>query len=175
MALLSGIPSFAVVPGRTGAKHFVIRFILVVAALGAATAAAATRPPIAGRDVTTGARVALNAHPRRPVLVNVWGSWCAPCNREAPLLAAFARAHARQIVVLGIDVTDSRAGVRAWYRRYGRAYPSIWDPQALLAGRWSRGTPTTLVFDRGHRLVKTIEGAVTKAQLDAALKLATRP
>jgi cytochrome c biogenesis protein CcmG, thiol:disulfide interchange protein DsbE len=151
------------------------RALIVVTALVFATpAAATTRPPISGRDVETGKTVSLRQFVGRPVLVNVWGSWCAPCNREAPLLASFARAHRAQIAVLGIDVTDSRAGVRAWYRRYGRAYPSIWDPQALLAGDWSRGTPTTLVFDRKHRLVRTIEGAVTKAQLDAALRRVIR-
>jgi thiol-disulfide isomerase/thioredoxin len=164
---MTRLPSFPV---------FVVRSLCCLgAALVLATVAtAAARPPIAGRDVTTGEQVALNAYGGRPVLVNIWGSWCVPCNREAPLLAAFARAHRKQIAVLGIDVTDSKAGVRAWYRRYGRVYPSIWDPRALLAGEWSRGTPTTLVFDRRHRLVKQIEGAVTKAQLDAALGLATR-
>jgi thiol-disulfide isomerase/thioredoxin len=154
----------------------VSRALLIVTALVlAASATAATRPPITGRDVETGKTVSLRQFAGRPVLVNIWGSWCGPCNREAPLLAAFARAHRAQIAVLGIDVTDSRAGVRAWYRRYGRAYPSIWDPHALLAGYWSRGTPTTLVFDRKHRLVRALEGAVTKAQLDAALRRAIRP
>lgn len=122
----------------------------------------------------TGKVVALRQYAHKPVLVNLWGSWCLPCNREAPLLARFARTHTKQLAVLGIDVTDSRTGARAWYRRYGRAYPSIWDPRALLAGSWSRGTPTTLVFDRRHRLVKRIEGAVTAKQLTAALRLVTR-
>ncbi|MHB8642064.1 MAG: TlpA family protein disulfide reductase [Gaiellaceae bacterium] len=149
--------------------------VVVTALVFAASAAAAARRPIAGPDVETGKPLALTQYAGRPVLVNLWGSWCAPCNREAPLLTSFARAHHAQIAVLGIDVTDSRPGVRAWYHRYGRAYPSIWDPRALLAGDWSRGTPTTLVFDRKHRLVRTIEGAVTKAQLDAALRRATRP
>ena len=132
-------------------------------------------PPIAGRDVTTGRRVALSQYAHKPVLVNLWGSWCVPCNREAPLLTTFARRHRKQVAVLGIDVTDSRTGVRAWYRRYGRAYPSIWDPRALLAGRWSRGTPTTLVFNRRHVLVRRLEGAVTAKQLAAVLRLVTRP
>ena len=151
-----------------------MRAVALALAFVVVASAAAARSPIAGRDVTTGARVALADYRDKPVLVNLWGSWCLPCNREAPTLVAFAREHAKRISVLGIDVTDSRAGVRAWYKRYGRAYPSIWDPRALLAGQWSRGTPTTLVFDRAHRLVKTIEGAVTAKQLAAALALATR-
>ena len=40
----------------------------------------------------------------------------------------------------------------------------------MLAGAWSRGAPTTLVFDRRHVLVKRIEGTASLAQLNAALK-----
>jgi cytochrome c biogenesis protein CcmG, thiol:disulfide interchange protein DsbE len=156
-------------PVRATAK----RLAVVALVLSAGTAAAASRPPIAGRDVQTGAYVSLRQYARKPVFVNVWGSWCYACNREARTLVRFARTH-RGVAVLGIDVEDSRAGARAWYRRYGRAYPSIWDPQSLLAGYWSRGAPTTLVFDRRHLLVRRIEGAVTAKQLAAALTLVTR-
>ena len=45
----------------------------------------------------------------------------------------------------------------------------------MLAGAWSRGAPTTLVFDRRHLLVKRIEGTASLAQLNAALKQVTRP
>ena len=44
----------------------------------------------------------------------------------------------------------------------------------MLAGAWSRGTPTTLVFDRKHVFVKRIEGTASLAQLNAALKPAPR-
>ena len=155
----------SVLPASLLAKRLAAGALLVASPL----------PPIAGRDVTTGRRVALRQYAHKPVLVNLWGSWCVPCNREAPLLARFARAHRTQVAVLGIDVMDSRTGARAWYRRYGRAYPSIWDPQALLAGQWSRGTPTTLVFNRRHALVRRIEGAVTAKKLATVLRLVTRP
>ena len=40
----------------------------------------------------------------------------------------------------------------------------------MIAGAWSRGAPTTLVFDRRHVLVKRIEGTASLAQLNAALQ-----
>jgi thiol-disulfide isomerase/thioredoxin len=135
--------------------------------------AAAAKPPLAGRDVLTGERVGLAQFAGKPVFVNVWGSWCFGCTAEARTLAAFAKAHKSQVEFLGIDTTDTKAGARAFYRRFDTDYPSIWDPKGILAGAWSRGTPTTLVFDRRHLYVTRIEGSATLAQLKAALRRVT--
>ena len=143
------------------------------AALVVSATAGAAKIPIAGRDALTGKRVALTQFRGKPVFVNVWGSWCAGCNEEASTLASFARAHSRQVAFLGIDTIDSKAGARAFYKRFDTDYPSIWDPRGILAGAWSRGTPTTLVFDRRHVLVQRIEGTVSRAQLKAALRRVT--
>jgi thiol-disulfide isomerase/thioredoxin len=157
-------------------KHIVCRCTVVIAALVLVSAALAgdAKPPIAGRDVFSGKRVALSQYRGKPVFVNVWGSWCEGCNAEARALAAFARAHERQVAFIGIDTIDTRKGARAFYKRYDTDYPSIWDPRGLLSSRWARGVPSTLVFDRKHRLVQTIEGATSKAQLTAALRRVTR-
>jgi thiol-disulfide isomerase/thioredoxin len=144
------------------------------ATLGFSGTAAAAKPPIAGSDVLTGKRVALVQFRGKPVFVNVWGSWCDGCNAEAPTLARFARMHSREVAFLGIDTLDSTTGARAYYRRFDTDYPSIWDPKGTLAGAWSRGAPTTLVFDREHRLVQRIEGRATLKQLTAALRRVTR-
>lgn len=151
------------------------RFVLACwcAALALTATASAAKPPIAGRDVVTGKTVGLAQFHGKPVFVNVWGSWCFACTAEARTLAHFARSHERQVAFLGIDTEDSKAGARAFYKRFDTGYPSIWDPNGLLAGAWSRGTPTTLVFDRKHVFVQRIEGSATLAQLNAALKRVT--
>jgi thiol-disulfide isomerase/thioredoxin len=151
------------------------RLLLVCgcAVLAPAGSAAAAKPPIAGRDVLTGKRVALAAFRDRPVFVNVWGSWCLGCTAEAPTLARFSRSHKRQVAFLGIDTGDSKKGARAFYERFDVGYPSIWDPTQVLAGAWSRGAPTTLVFNRRHVLVQRIEGSASLAKLKAALKRVT--
>ncbi len=153
-------------------KRLVLVCASAVLALSA-SAAAAQKPPIAGRDVLTGKRLALAQFRAKPVFVNVWGSWCLGCNAEAPTLARFAKAHKRQVALLGIDTEDSKRGARAFYTRFDMDYPSIWDPKGILAGAWSRGTPTTLVFDRRHVLVQRIEGTASLAELNAALKRVT--
>ena len=149
------------------------RLVLSAACAGlvlSASAAGAAKPPIAGRDILTGKRVALSQFAGKPVFVNVWGSWCFGCKAEARTLSRFSRAHRHEVAFIGIDVWDSKKGARAYYERFDIDYPSIWDPRSLLAGAWSRGAPTTLIFDRRHRLVKRIEGSATLAQLNAALR-----
>ena len=153
-----------------------VRIVLAYScvALALSASAAAANPPIAGRDVLTGKKVALVQFRGKPVFVNVWGSWCDGCIAEAPTLARFARTHKSQVAFLGINTEDSKNGARAFYRRYDLDYPSIWDPRGLVAGAWSRGAPTTLVFDRKHRLLQRIEGSATLKQLHAALRRVTR-
>ncbi len=139
-----------------------------------AAGASAALPKLAGRDVLTGKLISIDQYRGRPVFVNFWGSSCYACQREARTLATFARTHERQVAFLGVDVIDSRTAAKVFYARYDTDYPSISDPRARLAGAWTRGTPTTLVFNGRHRLVRRIEGAVTTRQLAAALKLVSR-
>lgn len=152
-----------------------VGFIALAAAVAAVAAPAASLPRLAGKDVFTGKVVALSHYVGKPVFVNFWGSWCEGCKAEARTLAAFAKAHSPELAFIGVDTIDSRAGAKAFYKRYDTDYPSIWDPRGMLSGSWTRGTPTTLVFDRKHRFVLRIEGPASKAQLDAALKRASRP
>lgn len=149
---------------------------MLVLTLGLVAAAPAARslqaPPLAGRDVITGKKVSVDDYDGRVVVINVWGSWCGGCTQEARDLGAFIQEHPR-LAVLGIDSEDTKAGARAFYRRYGYHHPSIFDPQGTLAHRLGlTGLPTTLFLDRQHRIVATIVGAGTVSGFDGALKVA---
>ncbi|HZR93080.1 MAG TPA: TlpA disulfide reductase family protein [Gaiellaceae bacterium] len=130
-------------------------------------------PPLAGIDPVTGKRVSLAQWRGRPLLLNLWGSWCSPCRREARELARFLARHPRSL--LGIDVEDSKAGARSFARRYGTRFPSIFDPRDRLVHRLqATGTPTTLFLDRRHRVVAVLYGPGTLALFERGYRLATR-
>ena len=75
-------------------------------------------PQVAGRTIT-GGRLSLQDLRGNVVVVNVWGSWCAPCRAEAPDLAKISRATAsRGVRFVGIDVRDNPAAGLAFERRY---------------------------------------------------------
>ncbi len=129
-------------------------------------------PALAGVDAISGKHVSLAAWAGKPVLINLWGSWCHPCRDEAKELRAFLARHPR--TVLGIDVEDSKPGARSFQQRYKVHFPSIFDPTDVLVDRLkATGTPTTYFLDRRHRIVAALYGAGTLTLFERGWKLAT--
>jgi thiol-disulfide isomerase/thioredoxin len=91
---------------------------------------------VAGEAVD-GARVSLADHLGKVVVVPVWGSWCAPCRAEAPMLAAAARdLEDDGVVFLGINSRDPNVTeARQFVDDFDIPYQSIHDPDGrnLLA------------------------------------------
>ena len=130
-------------------------------------------PVLAGIDPVTGKQVSLASWAGKPVLVNLWGSWCHPCRDEAGQLRRFLVRHPES--VLGIDVEDSKQEARSFQQRYGVHFPSIFDPRDVLAHRLkATGTPTSYFLDRRHRIVAALYGAGTLSLFERGWKLATR-
>ena len=109
------------------------------------------------------------------VVINVWGSWCAPCREEAPILAATSAAYANQGVrFVGVNVRDNPAAAIAFEESYGITYPSIDDSngKALLSladHLPGAGVPVTLLLDRDGRPAARVLGAVQESTLTALL------
>ena len=138
----------------------------------AALAAPPAAPQLAGPSLHTGKRLSLSSFAGRPVVVNLWASWCGGCIYEAPTLSRFSREHPR-VAMLGVNTMDSKASARAFTRRHGLSFPSIFDPHGRLFARLrSPGLPATFFLDRRHRIVLGIPGALTQAQLEAGLRAA---
>jgi len=142
---------------------------------GARAVATGSGPPVelAGTDPITGARIDLAQFAGKPVVVNVWASWCPGCNDEAADLAEFALDHP-EVQVVGLDTRDTGDDARAFYKRWGWRHPSIFDPSGELASRLAlQGLPSTLVLDSEHRIASRIVGATDRAGFEEALRQAT--
>lgn len=135
----------------------------------------AAPPPLAGRTLG-GRRLDLADLRGHVVVLNVWGSWCAPCRAEAPALQrVYADLHGRGVDFVGIDTTDTDEAGRAFQRSFGITYPSIVDKdgQLLLAFRGQlnpRAIPTTLVLDRSGRVAARALKPVTESELRALIR-----
>jgi thiol-disulfide isomerase/thioredoxin len=128
-------------------------------------------PALAGTDPVTGKHVSLGQWAGRPLLVNLWGSWCHPCREEAPSLRAFLARHPGSL--LGIDVEDTKAGARSFQQRYKVHFPNIFDPVDVVVGKLRpKGTPSTYFLDSRHRIVAIVYEPATPAQLERGWKLA---
>lgn len=128
---------------------------------------------LAGTDPVTGRHVDLASFGGKPLVVNVWGSWCEGCNAEAADLERFARAHP-EVQVVGIDTQDTSDGAKAFYARWGWHHPSIADPHGELAARLGiQGTPTTFFLNAKHQIVTRLVGATNEAGFARGLQAAT--
>jgi thiol-disulfide isomerase/thioredoxin len=107
------------------------------------------------------------------VVVNTWGSWCPPCNAEAPTLAVVAKAYAgRGVRFIGLNLREGPQTGLAFQRRFAIDYPSVaWDGgRVVLALRGkATSTPSTLVLDRRGRLAARVGGPVDRGTLTGLL------
>jgi thiol-disulfide isomerase/thioredoxin len=100
---------------------------------------------------------ALSVYRGRPLVVNFWASWCAPCVREMPDLSALHQQYeARGIGLIGIAV-DSAANVQAFARTVAVRYPLLvagfsGSDIARRFGDTQGVLPFTVVLDRDGRV-----------------------
>jgi len=100
-----------------------------------------------------------SAPPGRPTLVNVWGSWCAPCADEMPDLVAFHDRARERVGLVGVLTTDTLQRGLAFSRDFGVRYPSVVDDDGEVLRAFPPGPPVTLFLDAGGRVVHTRSGA----------------
>lgn len=114
----------------------------------------------------------------KPVLLNIWASWCAPCRKEAPeLVKAYARLQPRGVTFVGIDTRDTSEAASAFVRNFGLPYPSLVDDgQMLLALRGAvppSAIPSTVILDDQGRIAGRVLGAVSESTLVGMVEEAT--
>ncbi|MCX7289875.1 TlpA disulfide reductase family protein [Janthinobacterium sp.] len=113
----------------------------------------------------------------KPLVVNLWASWCPPCRREMPVLAAAQQARA-DIVFVYANQREDTAAASAFLARSGATLRNVvLDSEAALGkAAGSSALPTTLFYDAQGRLVDTHLGELSDASLASKLqKIAPAP
>lgn len=107
----------------------------------------------------------------KPALVNFWASWCEPCREEAPELERLDRSLHGSASLVGVDYTDAAGNARDFIDHYGWTFPVLSDPDGIFGARYRfSGLPTTVVLNSGGRIVETLRGPQTAADLRRALE-----
>jgi thiol-disulfide isomerase/thioredoxin len=125
--------------------------------------------PVVAGELLDGERYDIAAQRGQVVVVNFWGSWCAPCRAEiADLEEVYQATKAKGVAFLGINIRDDRDKAKAF--QAGRVtYPSLFDPPSRLALAFDippNGIPATIVLDRDGRIARVIRTAISRDALE---------
>lgn len=114
----------------------------------------------------TGAEVALGAGTGKPVVLNLWATWCPPCQREMPMMMELAAAQDDARIVFANQGEDP-ADIARFLTMANLSQDGILrDPQSALMQEFGMvGLPSTLFFDAGGQLVAAHTGEISRAEL----------
>ena len=121
-----------------------------------------------GRDLTN-STASITDFEGSWVLLNIWASWCGPCESEAPDLVEFQKRHGDEtFTILGIQTQDGTEDGLDFFRDFGLNYPSLRDGSGDYADELgSTGVPETILLDPEGDVAYIRRGEVDAELLEA--------
>ncbi|MBI2308117.1 MAG: TlpA family protein disulfide reductase [Rhodocyclales bacterium] len=142
--------------------------LLLLCLLGMAMPAAATPGEVAiGQTLReanmqglTGPARKLSEFRGKPLIINVWASWCGPCRAEMGSLDRLARRYGKQFNVIGISTDDYTARANTFLKAANTAFPHFIDNRLELENMLGADRiPLTLLIDAQGKVLGKYYGA----------------
>jgi thiol-disulfide isomerase/thioredoxin len=122
----------------------------------------------------------------KPVILDIWASWCGPCRQEVPHLVEYTKAHSKEgLIVIGLTIEDPRddlKAVQAFVKEFSMNYEVGFAPIELYeffnGNNSALRIPQTMVFHPNGKMIRRLIGyneKTGKRILDHALSLALQP
>lgn len=123
-------------------------------------------PQIPQKDVVLGREsgekpAALSSFEGKPVLLNLWATWCAPCVAELPSLAKLKKARPNlQVVAVSLDLQRKPEDLSAFLTKYQAQDLGLYYDQERAVQKVfpARGLPTTYILSSQGKILYKIEG-----------------
>ncbi len=107
----------------------------------------------------------------RPLVLNVWASWCGPCRQEMPAFQQVYLQAKGKVGFLGLDYLDVESAARRFVAQTGVTYPLAADPKGRAGAKLGVASlPATLFIGADGALRGRHLGAMTAPQLRAAIQ-----
>lgn len=181
-ALCAGIAAASGLFGTPGANAACSPPVAIVG-VNVFGARAATQKTAAGLPMITGSgyKNLLAKYRGKPVLVNLWATWCAPCRSEYPMLVGLAKQYQpRGIVFLGVSYDEGQdlSTEDSFLAMYRPDFPNFrLMPGTDVAGfnraidpRWNGSLPSTIFYRRDGRPLMQFYGTRPRAEFENAIE-----
>lgn len=114
-------------------------------------------PAVAFTD-PDGKQVTLASYRGKPLLLNLWATWCGPCVKELPTLAILVKTNGK-VRVVTLDQGEDAAKVKAFLAQHRLAgVPAYTDPTGHWLGTETESLPTTILYDANGKEVWRLAG-----------------
>jgi len=131
-------------------------------------APAFTLPRVSGGDFSLG-----SLHDK-PVYLNFFASWCAPCNEEAPSVVSLERKYRpKKLVVLGVDEQENAAKAKGYIAKYRIPFAVLLDAGPMGKDYGVLGLPVHVFIDRSGKISTYRLGEMSPSEIEAAIKKIT--
>ncbi len=101
----------------------------------------------------------------RPIILNLWASWCGPCRAEMPAINTAADRHP-EVQFIGVAVKDDEGDARAFAAEIGITYTLAFDDGTVDGAYPVLGLPATFFINADGTIAKRHFGVVTVDSLD---------
>ncbi|MFC4171600.1 prolipoprotein diacylglyceryl transferase family protein [Microvirga sp. GCM10011540] len=129
-----------------------------------------TPMPNAMLENLKGGDTPLTAFTGKPIVLNLWASWCPPCRREMPMMAEMA-ASRPEVTFLFVNQGERRAAIESFLSGQKLALPNVFlDPRQEVARHYAMpGLPVTLLIGPNGKLRSVHVGEISREALAAAI------
>ena len=103
----------------------------------------------------------LSDYKGKPLLINVWASWCGPCRAEMGSLERLAQRYdGKEFNVIGISTDDYKHKATAFIKQTGISFDNYLDQKLLLENMLGANTiPLTILVDADGRVLQKVRGS----------------
>ncbi|MDJ0959884.1 MAG: TlpA disulfide reductase family protein [Acidimicrobiia bacterium] len=108
----------------------------------------------------------------RPIMLNLWASWCGPCRNEMPAISDAVARHP-EVLFVGVAVNDAQGDAAKFAEEIGVAYPLVFDEgDVVVDGYRPLGLPATFFIGGNGGIVLRYFGELLPETIDEQLELA---
>lgn len=123
-----------------------------------------------------GEAVDLKDYRGKGVLINFWGTWCGPCEKEMPRMNEAYRSKPDNVEILAVNLPESPVSVSGFVEKYGIDFPVLMDADGDVVEAYKVGSiPVTFLVDENGVLQERIMGELASVEYIQSLMKAVEP